>query len=102
MQTVTREVQINLVVLTQVWAVADKADRAMACEPLRRDGVVDPEVGAHRAEGDAGKGDGLLPEIHGGSVAALLVALNGWWTGCIAAGKGAVSWSDFQLFGTEF
>jgi len=35
-------------VLARVWAVADKADRGMACEPLRRDGVVDPEVGAHR------------------------------------------------------
>jgi len=35
-------------VLAQVWAVADRADKAMACEPLRRDGVVDPEVGVHR------------------------------------------------------
>jgi len=40
--------------LPRVWAVAengaDRTDRAMACEPLRRDIVVDPEVGAHRAK----------------------------------------------------
>jgi hypothetical protein len=39
--------------LPRVWAVAEGgvpiADKAMACEPLRRDGVVDAEVGAHRA-----------------------------------------------------
>lgn len=49
MQTVDSRTKVSLVVLTRVWAVADRTERAMACEPLRRDGVVDPEVGVHRA-----------------------------------------------------
>jgi hypothetical protein len=51
------------VVLTRVWAVADRrgakfdTDRLRACEALRRDKVVDPEVGAHRAKSIVMVGD---------------------------------------------
>jgi hypothetical protein len=43
-----REGTTGRVVLSQVWAVAESDDRGRACEPLRQDSVVDPEVGAHR------------------------------------------------------
>jgi hypothetical protein len=47
--------------LPRVWAVAESevpiTDKAMACEPLRRDGVVDPEVGAHRAKTAGAEGE---------------------------------------------
>jgi hypothetical protein len=46
------------VVLSQVWAVADRDDREQACNALRRDAVVDPQVGAHRAKPVAVK-DGI-------------------------------------------
>ena len=51
-----REGTTGRVVLSQVWAVADRrgakfdTDRLRACEALRRDKVVDPQVGAHRAK----------------------------------------------------
>jgi len=49
--TTGRIVAMRSPVLAQVWAVADgEADRARACEPLRRDRMVDPEVGVHRAQ----------------------------------------------------
>ncbi len=48
-----REATTGRVVLTQVWAVAD---RAMACKALR-DAVVDPEVGAHRTKSAPVVGD---------------------------------------------
>jgi hypothetical protein len=52
--TTGRVVAMPAPVLTRVWAVAEKdgdsaIDRARACEPLRQDGVVDPQVGVHRA-----------------------------------------------------
>jgi hypothetical protein len=50
-----REGTTGRVVLSQVWAVAD---RLRACEPLRQDGLIDPEVGAHRAKPVAVK-DGI-------------------------------------------
>ena len=43
-----REGTTGRVVLTRVWAVADRDDRGRACEPRRQDRVIDPEVGAHR------------------------------------------------------
>ena len=58
-----REGTTGRVVLTRVWAVADRrgakldTDRLRACEPLRRDKVVDPQVGAHRAKALSVVGD---------------------------------------------
>lgn len=53
-----REGTTGRVVLSQVWAVADRDDRGQACNALRRDAVVDPQVGAHRAKPVAVK-DGI-------------------------------------------
>ncbi len=53
-----REATTGRVVLTRVWAVADHdSDRMRACEALRQDGAVNPEVGAHRAKSVAVVGD---------------------------------------------
>jgi hypothetical protein len=43
-----REATTGRVVLSQVWAVADHDDRGRACDALRQDTAVDPEVGSHR------------------------------------------------------
>jgi hypothetical protein len=45
-----REGTTGRVVLSQVWAVAESGNRGQACNALRRDTVVDPQVGAHRAK----------------------------------------------------
>jgi len=52
-----REGTTGRIVLTRVWAVAESDNRGQACDALRRDPVVDPEVGAHRAKSMAVVGD---------------------------------------------
>jgi len=44
------------VVLSQVWAVAESDNRGQACNALRRDAVVDPQVGVQRAKPAAVEG----------------------------------------------
>jgi len=81
-----REGTTGRVVLPQVWAVAESDNRGQACNALRRDAVVDPQVGAQRAKPAAVQGgvafyrkytEGVLRRylrlsMTGGRVASLL------------------------------